>query len=508
MNYAALTRVELLFTRISLKHKLLLLLVAGFVALLLKLVLDANHFQNRLIAAHDMQSEQLAQALAKALPNLEESLSQSELQSLVPGYQLYILAAASTAPKGSGISSLPQQQKTVEGVDDKRALLWPIAQGRVLLLVDNSADTQAFGSSFFWRSLTETLIIAGLFVLILLFSSKMLIKQVTRLRERLQNMAQKDFSPAATVTGSDEFSQIEDAAESTRVNLIEVFQQQRTSTEAMMDMAEQLALCMDETKEAAQDEFAQVELLATAMHQMVATVQEIANNSEQASASTSDASELAASGNQNVMKTVETINQLASNIDKSSQAVRQVESRVQNIGSVVATINSISEQTNLLALNAAIEAARAGEYGRGFAVVADEVRNLAKRTQQATIEIQQMIEQLQSSAVGAGELMEVSVEQAHQSVSQVGSAGEGLGQIEEQVKLIAQMNYQIATAAEEQTSVVSEMNENLNNVKELIEGSVIVIDELSETANIITGHGDKLIGISKAFKVEAPSEGD
>ncbi len=98
--------------------------------------------------------------------------------------------------------------------------------------------------------------------------------------------------------------------------------------------------------------------------------------------------------------------ELSTDISQSANAVNQVEERVEAIGSVVGTIQGISEQTNLLALNAAIEAARAGEAGRGFAVVADEVRNLAQSTQTATVEIQEMISQLQSSANSAVELME------------------------------------------------------------------------------------------------------
>jgi len=214
-----------------------------------------------------------------------------------------------------------------------------------------------------------------------------------------------------------------------------------------------------------------------------------------------DMMQQAKKGQQFLQGTVSKMSQLSSDIASSAQAVNQVEERVGAIGSVVGTIQGISEQTNLLALNAAIEAARAGEAGRGFAVVADEVRNLAQRTQTATVEIQDMITQLQTSASSAVDLMEKSVVQAAEGVELVSNAGTELDGIVGQVTSINDMNLQIATAAGQQSSVAAEMDQNLSNVRELVEASVVVVSELLETSEMMQGNAEELDKKIKSFKV-------
>ncbi|WP_241823914.1 methyl-accepting chemotaxis protein, partial [Vibrio crassostreae] len=143
----------------------------------------------------------------------------------------------------------------------------------------------------------------------------------------------------------------------------------------------------------------------------------------------------------------------------------------------------------------------AGEAGRGFAVVADEVRNLAQRTQQATVEIQDMISHLQSSANSAVELMEKSVVEAAEGVDLVTNAGSELDGIVSQVNQINDMNFQIATAAGQQSSVAEEMSINLTNVRELVEASVVVVGELLETSQLMESNAQELDGKIKQFKV-------
>jgi len=284
---------------------------------------------------------------------------------------------------------------------------------------------------------------------------------------------------------------------SREAELVKVQKEQSSNTMAKLhEVIEQFSTCMEIINESIAEEFDQIESLATAMNEMTAAVKEVEGNAESASASTLEATDVAEEGRNAVDATISSINVLSRNIDDSAAAVNNVEMKVESIGSVVDTIRSISDQTNLLALNAAIEAARAGDAGRGFAVVADEVRNLAKRTQDATVEIQAMIELLQQSAQQAVGLMDSSVKEAEVGVNEVTKAGIKLSSIVDKVNHISDLNYQIASASKEQATVADDINNNLVQVKETVEGSVVVLKEVTEMTEEILGYSVALVKAS------------
>lgn len=225
------------------------------------------------------------------------------------------------------------------------------------------------------------------------------------------------------------------------------------------------------------------EQLATAITEMAATVQEVAKNTDEAAKAAGDAEQQTQTGAEVVLQTIDAINKLADEIETSADGIQRLEQDSLEIGTVLDVIRGIAEQTNLLALNAAIEAARAGEQGRGFAVVADEVRNLAMRTQESTQQIQTMIEQLQQGAQSAAQQMEQGREQARQSVEQTSQADKALNNIKAAVDIIARMNHQIATAAEEQSSVAEEINRNINQISQVAEQTAQVAQESKTSSN-------------------------
>jgi methyl-accepting chemotaxis protein len=339
------------------------------------------------------------------------------------------------------------------------------------------------------------------FVVLLLFAARIMLRQTQYLSDSIKLMADRNLSVPIEMDCKDEYGDVARELEKTRMQLQEMIKLQIDASQELAGLTEVMTMSMSETKESAQEEFNEIDQLATAMSEMSSTVQTVADHAQNASSLTENASGQAESGQRFVQGTVQKISELSKDISASAQAVNQVEESVESIGSVVGTIQGISEQTNLLALNAAIEAARAGEAGRGFAVVADEVRNLAQRTQGATVEIQDMITQLQSSASSAVELMEKSVVEAAEGVDLVTNAGSELDGIVAQVNQINDMNFQIATAAGQQSSVAEEMNQNLTNVRELVEASVTVVSELLETSEIMQKNAEALDAKITSFKV-------
>jgi methyl-accepting chemotaxis protein len=203
---------------------------------------------------------------------------------------------------------------------------------------------------------------------------------------------------------------------------------------------------------------------ATAISQMSSTVLEVANHTNVAATLAQTAMDEFNAGQIEVSKTQHSINALADKVTEAAGVINNLSEDSRQIVTVLEVIQGIAEQTNLLALNAAIEAARAGEQGRGFAVVADEVRNLARRTQESTRQIQAVIAKMQQSSTLAVTVMKEGKSQADLSVQQAQCAGESLSAINLSVTRISDMNIQIATAAEEQSVVASEINRNFSQI--------------------------------------------
>ncbi|MDH5191956.1 MAG: methyl-accepting chemotaxis protein [Gammaproteobacteria bacterium] len=255
--------------------------------------------------------------------------------------------------------------------------------------------------------------------------------------------------------------------------------------ERLIPASEQASLLMEQTSQGIQQQHGDIDQVATAMNEMMATVQEIAKSAASAAEAAHEADVEADKGKIVVTEAMGAMSALSDRIDSTSSAVASLAADTDAIGSVLDVIRGIAEQTNLLALNAAIEAARAGEQGRGFAVVADEVRTLASRTQESTQEIQSMIERLQDGASNAVTAMGKGKEQTVKSEELVENAVESLAMIAASVAMINTMNAQIASAAEEQGAVAEDINRNIVNISQ-------VANQASESVHAMSTSSEEL----------------
>ncbi|MGD8172885.1 methyl-accepting chemotaxis protein [Vibrio sp. TRT 21S02] len=244
-----------------------------------------------------------------------------------------------------------------------------------------------------------------------------------------------------------------------------------------------------------------VDQLATAMTEMLATVEEVAGRTVEAN----DASKLAADETQNsrtiINQNVSEANLLAEEIERASEVVQKLADDARNVDTVLEVIRGVAEQTNLLALNAAIEAARAGEQGRGFAVVADEVRTLSLRTQESTLEIQTIVEKLQHGATNVVSVMESGAKKAAYASSMSENAGEALQKINAEVHTIEEMNQHIATAAEEQTVTVDDINRNVVSLRDMTVSVSAESAQMASASKELNHVSQTLVGMINRFKI-------
>lgn len=409
-----------------------------------------------------------------------------QISSLIGSYKNAFLELTD-AQKELGLDSksglLGQVRATVHKVDSNLASLVSLSKKAV---DENIQFTNTLAYSLFTIVLIISLA-SGILI------SKNILSRIDNLRSSMNQIAENnDLTIDVSLEGNDELAEMSDAFKKMLDSFRALIHEVTHSVETLNSATGSLAENIYNSNEGVETQMQQTDLVATAVTEMVATVEEIASNTQEAAHKAEVTNNNADKGKAGVEQTIEQIGQLSNKLLDSENVVKELEKESITIASVLDVIRGIAEQTNLLALNAAIEAARAGEQGRGFAVVADEVRTLASRTQDSTQEIETIIGLLQNRTQEIVTLMAACRTQGEESATQASSTGAMLDEITQDVALIMDMNSAIATAIQEQTSVATEVNQHVVAIRDVTEQSAEaskqnehMSEELSQQAGVL-----------------------
>jgi len=354
----------------------------------------------------------------------------------------------------------------------------------------------------FWRmtGISALLVLATLALYLLL--TRIVIRPLCRTSDQLRRMAGGELRQTITVKGTNEIGNLNESAKMLQARLSTLFGQFTESAMSLSAAADQLSSSSTQALQGTEHQRNETEQVAAAMNEMAATVQEVARNASDAASAVQDASDETGKGKQQVLHTHSAIRQLGEKIEETADAINQLRQDGDSINTIINVISTIAEQTNLLALNAAIEAARAGEHGRGFAVVADEVRALAKKTQDSTTEIRDMIEHLRAGIHKAVDSMENGRQQMLTVEDQANETDHSLDAISQGVTRIGDMSTQIATATEEQSMVAEEMNRNVNSISNLTDTTTENSKHVSQLGNHLADMASELQHLLAQFNID------
>ncbi|PCR97699.1 methyl-accepting chemotaxis protein [Pseudomonas fluorescens] len=328
-----------------------------------------------------------------------------------------------------------------------------------------------------------------------------LVEPIRKLIDYVTQLSKGRLVERVSSSRQDELGNLAAAANTLRDFLAETFNHLQRSAKDLDSASGELNAIATVMAGGTNEQFNRTDQVATAMNEMSATAQEVARHAADAARAADDADQSAQQGEKVMQSTIHSITQMRGEIANTATVIRRLEADSGRIGKVLEVIRGIAEQTNLLALNAAIEAARAGEAGRGFAVVADEVRNLAQRTAESIIEINQIIQSVQTGAVDAAHAIDSGQTRSDESVEQVTQAGAMLERITHAVEAIRDMNRQIATAAEEQTSVAEDISRNLTEITSIASTNLDNVQRTESASQNLHGLSGQLNDVTARLSV-------
>ncbi|WP_297836154.1 methyl-accepting chemotaxis protein [Pseudomonas sp.] len=316
-----------------------------------------------------------------------------------------------------------------------------------------------------------------------------------------KEISNNDLRRDISIDGKDEITELQIATAAMLGNLRSTVRLIGSSSTQLACAAEEMSQVTEESNRGIQQQSLETDQAATAVNQMTAAVEEVARNASAASVSTQDSERSTQRGRERVAKTITSIEGLNATVNATSQQVEKLAHSAQSISKVLEVIRSIAEQTNLLALNAAIEAARAGDQGRGFAVVADEVRALAHRTQQSTLEIEQIIKGVQEGSQHAVSSMVQTRTEADSTLLIAHEAGAALVEIAAAIINISDRNMLIATASEQQAQVARSVDQNLMSIRDLSAHSSTAAEQTSTASHELSRLATELNALVMKFTV-------
>ncbi len=351
---------------------------------------------------------------------------------------------------------------------------------------------------FWW--VTAPLTASLLLYLYLMIGAYLSLREtVARVRDIAARVNAQDLSQHIEIVGQDELAAISRDYNVTLETLRTLMLRVRENGVTVVESATEIEARTCRSQEVIADQQGETHQVATAIKELAATSQDMAGNALQAARMTQEAQNVVGQGEDVVERTIKAIDHINREVLRTAETIGQLEQQCSQIGGVISVIRGIAEQTNLLALNAAIEAARAGEQGRGFAVVADEVRSLANRTQGATVEIQQMIEQLQSGARASVTAMSAASHEAQEGVGLAQEAQQAFGAITEKVDRMVDTNAIIASAIEQQGAVVNEIERNVVRISDGSDEALQVANAARDAARQIHQLTEQLRAIVHSF---------
>lgn len=365
----------------------------------------------------------------------------------------------------------------------------------------SEASTDAYSSSI--TILIITLAALALSTSLFFVFIKLIIKSIAELGDQLDNIAQGegDLSQRIPVNNNDDLGRLAASFNAVLTNLQQMIGSVQNLAINLKDEASSLAQAAEDNDSGVTRQVDAISMVATAINELHSAIEEVAGNASQAAVLTQSAEENGNRGAETLHNSSEQVRRLSQQIEAAVQAIRNLAEDSENITSVLDVIRGVAEQTNLLALNAAIEAARAGDHGRGFAVVADEVRTLARRTQESTESIQTMIGTLQSGVAEVVKVMETGNQEAIATEKLAAETETELQAILHSITQIADMNVSVASATEEQTQVVDEINRSITEINDLAAEGAERSNDIGKISTALAGYAQELQQQTGRFKV-------